>query len=87
MSIRIGVVTLGVADVARARAFYEELLAVAPVRDGSGVEYFRLDGAWLALYPREGPQVFSRSFSNGWGFVLSIPRTSGIWWPAGKRRH
>ena len=68
MSIRIGVVTLGCADLERAQAFYETLLDATPVRDRSGVAYFRLDGSWLALYPREDLARYCGVPAAGSGF-------------------
>lgn len=52
MSIRLSLVTLGVADVARARAFYEELgLEVGPMSN-EAVVFFDMGGVILALYGR-----------------------------------
>jgi predicted lactoylglutathione lyase len=51
---RVSVITLGVADVPRARAFYQALgwpLSGAPE---DGVAFFRNAGSRLALYPLEG---------------------------------
>ena len=42
--------TLAVADVARARAFYEALGLVAHPRSGAGYAFFQLNGLVLALY-------------------------------------
>lgn len=52
---KIGLVTLGVRDLGRALAFYRDGLgwpthAYDPEAD---VVFFRLDGAWLALHPRD----------------------------------
>lgn len=52
MDARISLITLGVADLARARAFYVAL--GFPVRPESqdGVVFLQLNGLWLSLYPR-----------------------------------
>ena len=50
--MRIGVVTLATADLERASSFYRALLEQSPTVDRSGVVYFRLPGASLALFPR-----------------------------------
>jgi len=66
--VRISVVTLACADPERARVFCEALLGEAPVRDRSGVTYFRLDGAWLALYPRDALARYFGVGAAGSGF-------------------
>jgi uncharacterized protein len=52
---KIGLVTLGVADLARSLAFYRDGLGW-PTQDykpDAGVVFFALNGTWLALYPRD----------------------------------
>ncbi len=53
MEQRLSLVTLGVADVARARAFYEALGWTASAIDGEGrVAFFQLPGMVLGLFGR-----------------------------------
>ena len=52
MEPRLSLVTLGVADVARARAFYEALGWRASEAGGDGVAFFQANGLALALYGR-----------------------------------
>ncbi|WP_126173031.1 VOC family protein [Altericroceibacterium xinjiangense] len=55
MKPKIGLVTLGVADLARSVAFYRDGLGF-PAENydpDAGVAFFRLEGAWLSLFPRE----------------------------------
>ena len=55
MDPHITLVTLGVADLPRSIEFYREGLGL-PMRDRDGDSdpaFFTLDGAWLAVYPRE----------------------------------
>ncbi|HEX9932061.1 MAG TPA: VOC family protein [Allosphingosinicella sp.] len=72
MEPRLSIVTLGVADLPRAIAFYRDGLGLPPANDadGEGIAFFQLDGVRLALFPREelakdagladpGPQPFS----------------------------
>lgn len=66
--MRISVVTLATSDMARARAFYESLLGRTAVKDRSGVVYFRLEGAWLALYPRADLARYCGVDAAGGGF-------------------
>ncbi|WP_152039636.1 VOC family protein [Salinigranum salinum] len=51
MDPRISLVTLGVADVDRAVAFYRAL--GFPVERWGDAAFFELDGAWLSVFPRE----------------------------------
>ena len=49
----ISVVTLGVADVQRSERFYMGGLGLEHARPTKGIVYFKLDGALLALFPRD----------------------------------
>lgn len=54
MKPKISLITLGVADLARSLVFYRDGLGWQPHNYSEGDEciMFRLDGTWLALYPR-----------------------------------
>ena len=52
MQGRINIVTLGVADMARARAFYEKLGFTASPASQASVTFFQLGGMALSLYGR-----------------------------------
>lgn len=53
MDCRLNVVTLGVADLDRARTFYTEVLGWTPARQSVGdVVFFQAGGVVVALYPR-----------------------------------
>ena len=52
MKQRISLITLGVADLDRARAFHEALGWKRSVRDAPGAVFFQIGGTALALYPR-----------------------------------
>ncbi|TBW32315.1 VOC family protein [Siculibacillus lacustris] len=52
MSLRLSMVTLGVADVAAATAFYEALGLVRGAPSEAAVTFFDMDGVILALYGR-----------------------------------
>lgn len=52
MKPRISLITLGVADLARAARFYETGLGLPRKPLDADVVFFPLDGTWLALYPR-----------------------------------
>ncbi len=73
--MRISVVTVATADQDRACSFYEALLQTGATREGSGVIYFKLDGSWLALYPRSDLAEYCGVDGSGQGFggvTLSI---------------
>lgn len=53
MEPRLSIVTLGVADVARSRAFYERLGWKASGFPSEDVAFFRAGGVVLALYGRD----------------------------------
>ena len=52
MEQRLTFVTLGVADLERARRFYADVFGWTPMNDTEGVVFFRLNGLVLALFPR-----------------------------------
>ena len=52
MDQRLSMITLGVADLGRARAFYEALGWKGQSPPGADIVFFQLIGAALALYPR-----------------------------------
>jgi predicted lactoylglutathione lyase len=49
---RISLITLGVGDLVRSRAFYERLGWKRSVRGAEGVAFFQAGGMALALFPR-----------------------------------
>ncbi len=55
MKPKISIITLGVRDFARSRAFYREGLGFAVHNHKEGEEHvmFALEGVWLSLYPRD----------------------------------
>lgn len=69
MDPRISMVTLGVADLPRAVAFYEQGLGL-PHREPKGDEiaFFNLNGSWLALYPWDALAEDVGIASGGQGF-------------------
>jgi catechol 2,3-dioxygenase-like lactoylglutathione lyase family enzyme len=52
MQPRVSLITLGVADLARSRDFYEALGFVASPASQGDVVFFQCGGLGLALYPR-----------------------------------
>lgn len=71
MSVRavVSLVTLGVADVGRAEAFYTSLGWEVAVRSDDGLRVFRTQGALLALYPRDSLAADANvTWGSGQGF-------------------
>jgi uncharacterized protein len=65
---RLSLVTLGVADIGRARAFYEKL-GFVPARASQGdVAFYQLSGVVLALYPRDKLADDATVANDGAGF-------------------
>ena len=52
MEPRISFVTLGVADLARATAFYRDVLGLPQKPTPPSVTFFEMGRTWLGLYPR-----------------------------------
>ncbi|CUA83285.1 Uncharacterized conserved protein PhnB, glyoxalase superfamily [Gulbenkiania indica] len=77
MEARLSMVTLGVGDLDRAVAFYEQVLCLprVPMPEGAGVAFFELGKTWLSLYPRarlaEDVTVADSSPSAFPGFTLA----------------
>ena len=70
MKPKIGLVTLGVADLARSLAFYRDGLGL-PTHEydpEAGVVFFKLDGTWLGLFPRDELAKDARVPDDGRGF-------------------
>ncbi len=68
MQPRISLVTLGVADVARARAFYERLGWVASARSTAEVAFFQAGGCVVALWGRASLAADAGVADAGAGF-------------------
>ncbi len=69
MEQRLTLITLGVDDLARMRAFYEEVFGWTPVEDDSDhIVFFQLNGIQLALYGRRALAEDARVDPEGSGF-------------------
>jgi len=64
----VSIVTLGVADLARSRAFYEALGMTAGPGSGDQIVFIQLAGLVLALYPRDLLAEDALVASDGQGF-------------------
>jgi hypothetical protein len=70
MKPKISIVTLGVADVGRSVRFYRDGLGFSThnYKEGEDFAMFRLEGTWLALYPREALAEDAQVSPGGSGF-------------------
>lgn len=68
MKPRLGLVTLGVADVAASTAFYERLGLERGAASNAAVTYFDMNGIVPALYGRSAPAEDGRVSPVGAGF-------------------
>ncbi len=55
MKPKIGIITLGVVDLKRSLVFYRDGLGFPThdYKEEQGIVFFKLEGTWLALYPKE----------------------------------
>lgn len=68
MKPKISLITLGVSDLQRSVRFYRDGLGWPVEGDGDGVAFFRLEGTWLSLYPREALAEDAGTSPRGSGF-------------------
>jgi uncharacterized protein len=68
MEPRISLITLGVANLARSRAFYERLGFRASSASSDAVVFFQAGGMALALYPRTDLAKDAHLSAEGSGF-------------------
>ncbi|HEX6979263.1 MAG TPA: VOC family protein [Alphaproteobacteria bacterium] len=68
MEQRLSLITLGVADIARSRRFYEGLGWTASRTGDDSVVFFQLNGIVLALYGREALAADAHVADDGKGF-------------------
>jgi uncharacterized protein len=68
MEPRVSLITLGVADLARSRAFYEQLGFKASSIGGGEVVFFQAGALALGLFPRESLACDAKVSAEGLGF-------------------
>lgn len=68
MEQRISIITLGVADLARSREFYERLGWRKSASDSDAIVFFQAGGMALALYPRHELAKDANIPADGHGF-------------------
>ena len=70
MKPKVSLITLGVADLARSLAFYRDGLGFPThnYKPGEDVVFFRMEGSWLAIYPRDKLAADANIPAAGTGF-------------------
>ena len=68
MEQRVSLITLGVRDLERSRAFYERLGWKRSVAAAEGVAFFQVGGMALSLYPRDELAADATISPEGSGF-------------------
>ena len=68
MEPRLSLITLGVTDLARMRAFYTRLGFPLMPQSNDSVAFFGLKSIWLGLYPREALADDAKVDAAGGGF-------------------
>ena len=69
MEPRISIITLGVTDLTRSIAFYQDGLKLPRRNEGSeNIAFFETSGTWLSLYPRGALAEDTQAASGGAGF-------------------
>lgn len=80
MKPRISMITLGVRDMARAVAFYEQGLGLPRRESPPEVAFFTLDGTWLALFGREALAGDAGVAPEGSGFgAFALAHNPHFW--------
>jgi catechol 2,3-dioxygenase-like lactoylglutathione lyase family enzyme len=70
MKPKIGLITLGVRDFEKSLAFYRDGLGFPThnFKDGEDIVFFKLEGSWLGLYPRDKLAEDATIADDGAGF-------------------
>jgi catechol 2,3-dioxygenase-like lactoylglutathione lyase family enzyme len=68
MEPRVSLITLGVADLGRARSFYEKLGFKASSAGGDAIVFFQIGSLGLSLFPRESRACDANVSAEGGGF-------------------
>ncbi len=70
MKPKISLITLGVESLERSLKFYRDGLGfeIHNYKESEGVVFFKMEGSWLSLYPREELAKDARVPSEGNGF-------------------
>ena len=70
MKPKVSLITLGVSDLQRSLKFYRDGLGFPTYnyKEGEGVVFFKLEGTWLSIFPREELAKDAKVSAEGSGF-------------------
>ena len=70
MKPKISIITLGVSDLEKALRFYRDGLGLPTqkYKKDEGIVFFKMEGSWLALYPRDKLAEDAHTAPEGAGF-------------------
>ena len=70
MKPKISIITLGVSDLGKTLRFYRDGLGFPThnYKEDEGIVFFRMEGSWLAIYPRDKLAQDALMASEGSGF-------------------
>lgn len=70
MKSKISLITLGVTDLATSKKFYQELgFKTHNYKDGDDIVFFKMEGTWFSLFPKEKLAADATVPSEGTGFT------------------
>ena len=79
MKPKIGIITLGVSDLKKSLVFYRDGLGFSThdFKEEMGIVFFKLEGTWLALYPREKLAQDHSFIGKAGGGITPTPHSQG----------
>ena len=72
MRFHLSFITLGVADLAKSKQFYSDVLGWKPIQDNGGIVMYQLNGMVLSLYPQHELMEDARTNDDGKGSRFTL---------------
>ena len=72
MQTRLTFITLGVKDLAKSKAFYNDVLGWMPFQDNGGIVMYKLNGMILSLYAQHELMEDAQVSNNGSGSRFTL---------------
>lgn len=72
MQPRLSFITLGVADLDKSRAFYNEVLGWKPFQDNGGIVMYKINGMVLSLFPQHELAKDAQVMADGKGSRFTL---------------
>ena len=77
MQPRLTFITLGIADLAKSKAFYSEVLGWKPFQDNGGIVMYKLNGMILSLFPQHELMEDAHVSNDGKGSRFTLAQCLG----------